>query len=245
MEGGGIPHLCAGAKKLEQTMKNGLVRKVKSVDGRRTVYFCGVKLFSYCAKRKHADRKAFVSIKGTNNRVSCVEEGNPHLRVLVCGNDNVVRIDAKGFTADVYIGAPDCPVSNCSVVVGENTTSNGVQIMLLENGSSVTIGKDCMFSAGIVMQGSDTHCIFDESGRLLNVGRSISIGDHVWCGRDVKIAKNSAVPDNCIVGMGSIVTKVFSEKNCIIAGVPAKVVKRGVNWSRQRPQSYLNENSME
>ena len=93
-------------------MKNGLVKKVKSPDGKRTVYFCGIKLLSYYARRQHCGKKPFVSIKGANNRVCCMDEGNPHLKVFVCGNDNTVQIDAKGFAADVYIGAPDCPASN-------------------------------------------------------------------------------------------------------------------------------------
>ena len=35
------------------------------------------------------------------------------------------------------------------------------------------------------------------------------------------------IADNSIVGWGSIVTKEFNEPNVIIAGIPAKIVKRG------------------
>ena len=222
-------------------MKLGLFRKESSADGKRTVYLCGVRLFSYRGKRARRRGEASVSVNGPDNRVSCRPGSNPQLRVVVHGSGNVVQIDAEGFAGDVYVGTPDCPVSGCRVVVGEGTTSNGVLVMLMESGSSATIGRDCMISSGVVMQGSDTHCIFDADGRLVNAGRGISVGDHVWIGRDVKIAKNTAVPSNCIVGMGSVVTKSFDEENCVVAGVPAKVVKRGVSWSRQRPQAYLDE----
>ena len=41
------------------------------------------------------------------------------------------------------------------------------------------------------------------------------------------------------VGWGSIVTKRFDEPNVILAGIPAKVVKRGVNWNRKCINKYV------
>ena len=48
------------------------------------------------------------------------------------------------------------------------------------------------------------------------------------------------IADNSIVGWGSIVTKEFNEPNVIIAGIPAKIVKRGINWDRRCINKYLN-----
>jgi len=45
---------------------------------------------------------------------------------------------------------------------------------------------------------------------------------------DVKINKNTKISDDSIVGWGSIVTKKFEDKNIIIAGTPAKIVKRNI-----------------
>ena len=41
--------------------------------------------------------------------------------------------------------------------------------------------------------------------------------------------------------LGSIVTKVFNEPNIILAGIPAKIVKRGINWDRRCINKYLLE----
>ena len=60
-----------------------------------------------------------------------------------------------------------------------------------------------------------------------------------WIGKDVKIGKNVRIADNSIVGWGSIVTKRFEEPNVILAGIPAKVVKHGVNWDRKSINKYL------
>lgn len=75
----------------------------------------------------------------------------------------------------------------------------------------------------------------------INFAQSIEIGKHVWVGKDVKIGKNTKIPDNSIVGWGSIVTKVFNEPNIILAGIPAKIVKRGINWDRRCINKYLLE----
>lgn len=76
-------------------------------------------------------------------------------------------------------------------------------------------------------------------GGAVNYAESIEIGRHVWVGKDDKIGKNVCIADNSIVGWGSIVTKRFDEPNVILAGIPAKVVKRGVNWDRKCINKYV------
>ena len=39
------------------------------------------------------------------------------------------------------------------------------------------------------------------------------------------ILKNTSIPDGCIVGCCSVVTKSFDMKNCAIAGNPAKILR--------------------
>ena len=36
----------------------------------------------------------------------------------------------------------------------------------------------------------------------------------------------SILGSNVVVAAGAVVTRVFEESNCIIAGVPAKIIKR-------------------
>ena len=44
--------------------------------------------------------------------------------------------------------------------------------------------------------------------------------------------------------MNSIVTKSFNEENCVIAGNPAKIVKRNIEWSSCKPSEYKREGVM-
>ncbi|WP_217126565.1 acyltransferase [Hydrogenophilus thiooxidans] len=55
--------------------------------------------------------------------------------------------------------------------------------------------------------------------------RNITIGRHCYIGSAVRFAPGSAVGDFTIVGLGSIVTRKFTETHVLIAGNPATVLK--------------------
>jgi len=91
-----------------------------------------------------------------------------------------------------------------------------------------------MFSQHIQIRTGDAHSIIDEqTGRRINHARSVNIGAHVWIGADSKILKGSAIGENAIVAIGSIVTGAV-EPGSIVGGAPARVLKRGVTWRRER-----------
>lgn len=111
--------------------------------------------------------------------------------------------------------------------------------MVNESRLDISIGKQCMFSTRIVFSATDGHCIFDASTKkLLNRAKPISIGSQVWIGHSVTILKGTTISDDSIIGTGSVVAKVFTEKNIIVAGNPAKIIKRNINWSRQYIDQY-------
>lgn len=188
-------------------------------------------------KIRHIKYKKIIN-KGKNNTIKIPEW---RTKVIIYGNNNTVEIahDVQ-FTGSIYIGTPDCKTNNCIVKINEGTLSNGTCIRLLEDNSSVEIGKNCLLSTNINISCSDTHSILDSENNLINKGESIKIGDHVWIGMDAKISKNTTIPDNCIIGMGSIVTKKFTTPNTIIAGNPATIRKTNIQWSKLRPKQYLN-----
>lgn len=59
---------------------------------------------------------------------------------------------------------------------------------------------------------------------------TISIGARCYIGSAVCFAPGAAVGDDCIVGLGSVVTRAFSDHRVMIAGQPAKVVKDDFDW---------------
>jgi acetyltransferase-like isoleucine patch superfamily enzyme len=55
-------------------------------------------------------------------------------------------------------------------------------------------------------------------------GKPIHIGKHCYIGSEVRMAPGARIPDRCILGMGSVVTKAHGDDEAysLIAGVPAK-----------------------
>lgn len=57
-------------------------------------------------------------------------------------------------------------------------------------------------------------------------GKDVIIGEKCWIGMNSMILPGVHLGNNTIVGAGSIVTKSFEEGNCVIAGNPAKIIKK-------------------
>lgn len=158
-------------------------------------------------------------------------------------------INFKGNNKKVIIQPSKKNISNLKIVsirgenqkitIGEEFSCGGCEIQMNDGEESLTIGNDCLFSWGIKIRTSDGHSIVDlKTGKAINVPQDVNICNHVWVGEDVKFLKGSTIPDNCVVGSGAIVAKVFAEQNTVIAGIPAKVVKTGITWDRRRPYEY-------
>ncbi|AOE87799.1 hypothetical protein [Pseudomonas sp. TCU-HL1] len=54
----------------------------------------------------------------------------------------------------------------------------------------------------------------------------------MWVGRDVQALKGTVLHPESVVGACSVVSRAFDEGNCVIAGVPARIVKQGICWDR-------------
>ncbi len=63
--------------------------------------------------------------------------------------------------------------------------------------------------------------------------RNIQIGRDCYIGSAVRFAPGSAVGENTIVALGSVVTKRFTETKVMLGGVPAAVLKENYDWREE------------
>ena len=56
--------------------------------------------------------------------------------------------------------------------------------------------------------------------------KDVVIGENCWIGMNSVILPGVTLGNHTIVGAGSIVTKSFGEGNCVIAGNPARIIKK-------------------
>ena len=185
-----------------------------------------------------------LSIYGDNNEISINKDAvvNNNVSIIIHGSNNKINIEQIiiGQQLRIIMGFPTCKTKNSSIIIKKKTRFVNTEIMLLEEESTLNIGEDCLFSENVLVHLSDTHSIFDLDGNLINYGGNVKIGNRVWVGRDVRILKKALISDDSVVGGSAIVTGKFLEPHCIIAGNPAKIVKRGVRWSCNPPQYSKN-----
>lgn len=216
----------------------------------------------YMKSQCFTGQNTFVLIKKNGKKVY-----NPKIKGLdlfFCGINNYFELreplnikermevrflgDGARVTIDKCLGCVNLKMfldKNTTVEIGKNFGSHNS--LITTNGAyghSIKIGDFCMFSYDVIIRNSDVHTIFDiNTKEALNPPKDTKIQNHVWLCAGSMILKGASIPSNCIVGARSLVNKEFIETNCIIAGSPARVIKRGVNWNYRKNYDYKELNS--
>ena len=188
----------------------------------------GNEIIAPCALLKNVN----IHISGTNNKV--IIDDFTTLRnsnIYINGNNNVVRFGKWTSFWNSEICTED---DGNEVSIGTHTKILGQTKMAAIEGTKIIIGDECGFSTDVIMRTGDSHSILDMEGRRFNASKDIVLEDHVWVGIKVICMKGTYVSRNSIIGAGAVVSGKFTEPNCIIGGLPAKVIKRGIEWTAQR-----------
>ena len=179
-------------------------------------------------------RKSKITVKG---RGSSVKVGNRcrfrNTVIEVFGNNSTVEIE------DSVMVYEKCYISikgdNCHCVIGNKTTIGSASFFLEESNTEIHIGTDCMLGRDVCLQTTDFHSVVDATtGKRINYPESVTVGKHVWLGYGVTLGKGVAVGDNSVVGEHAFVNKKFTQPNICLAGIPAKIIKENINWSREK-----------
>ncbi|WP_279466556.1 acyltransferase [Actinobacillus genomosp. 2] len=165
---------------------------------------------------------------GANNQISISPNANLKNVFIEClGDNNVIIIDDNvRVMGNWRLGF------GCTLKIGKNSTCTNPVYMTIAESTKLTIGEDCMFATNNQIRTDDAHPIYDvNTGKRINMSKDIHIGNHVWIGYNAMILAGSVIGDGSVIGAGSIVRNKFPN-NCVIAGIPAKVVKKDVFWER-------------
>lgn len=116
-------------------------------------------------------------------------------------------------------------ITNDACIIIDNNSNIG-RFITISCASNITIGKKCLISYNVTILDHDHN--FKELDLFtsgITKGSQIVIGDGCFIGAHSFILKGVHLGKNCVVGANSVVTKSF-EKNSIIAGNPAKYIKK-------------------
>lgn len=200
---------------------------------------------------EYADMSS-VKVQGENNKIQILENGEikPYreikgMSITITGNNNEILIElpSKFINTAIVMNGDE---NYCAIKAtrhryvrhttfgmengGKITFGGGISVyrnlnVVAKAGKRVDIGDECMFARDIIVRNDDGHTIIDATTKdIINAPENIKIADKVWVGTRAMILKGSEIPEGSVVGAMSLVNKKFTEKNIIIAGVPAKKV---------------------
>ena len=86
----------------------------------------------------------------------------------------------------------------------------------------IEIGDGCLIGHQVVIATLDHHPDPQRRGDMLP--KKTSLGKNVWIGSHATILSGVTIGDGAIVAAGAVVTKDVPQR-CVVAGVPAKVIK--------------------
>ena len=89
--------------------------------------------------------------------------------------------------------------------------------------AKISIGKGTYIApnVGLITANHDFNNL-----NIWSEAKPITIGEKCWIGMNTVVLPGVILGNHTIVGAGSVVTKSFSEGNCIIAGNPAKLIRK-------------------
>ncbi|RCX09880.1 acetyltransferase-like isoleucine patch superfamily enzyme [Anaerobacterium chartisolvens] len=126
----------------------------------------------------------------------------------------------------LFYGATIQLFKNASLTLGKGyINSNSV----IACSSSITIGAGAAIARGVYIYDGDHHSILDDNGEVLNKPMPVNIGRHVWIGVNATVLKGVTIGDGSIIAAGAVVTHDVPAR-CIAGGIPARVIKKDVDW---------------
>ena len=174
--------------------------------------------------------KCFISPRAT---IHCIGKIRTHGFLMVAKGAEIDALSTDGvnFGNGVSIGEGTRVLCTGSL----KTIGKGITV-----GNNVGMGEHCHYgcAGGIeigdntivgiyVSMHSENHVFADLSRPIRNQGvthKGIKIGRDCWIGAKVTVLDGAIIGNGCVVAAGAVVRGTFPD-NCVIGGVPAKILK--------------------
>lgn len=127
-------------------------------------------------------------------------------------------------TFKIYTGYKISVNEGATLELGSGFINFNVNIACFKN---IKIGKNVVISENVSIRDSDNHQLLYDDYQM---SKPIEIGHHVWIGMNSSILKGVKIGDGAVIAANSVVTRDVPAK-CLVAGVPAKILKENVEWN--------------
>lgn len=148
--------------------------------------------------------------------------------IIKNGRTTILRMDKNSKLKvngdfSIYYGGDIICLENSRMELGSGFCNSDLKIRC---GKEITIGNNVAISHDVTIMDTDSHRM-DYGG--YEMCKPIHIGNNVWIGTKATILKGVTIGDGSVIAAGAVVTKDVPS-GCIVAGVPAKVIKENVTW---------------
>ena len=146
---------------------------------------------------------------------------------ICIGNNFLAGDNIKIRTWEIYNDAKTGYIPQ--IIIGNNVTLNDNCFISCLN--EIEIGNDCLIGGNVFItdnfhgNNSYENILIKPLKRPLYSKGKVKIGERVLIGRNASIMPNVIIGNGTVIGANSVVTHSFGD-NLIIAGVPAKIIKK-------------------
>ncbi|QOY51422.1 acyltransferase [Candidatus Sulfurimonas baltica] len=175
-------------------------------------------------------RHSKIRVSGIDNSVELCDGNFKRVKIGIDGNNNKITIKKDTYIRNLEIIMQG---SNHTLCIGQRTEIGGATIVCCGENSRILIGDDCLLASNIDIKSCDGHSIY-KNNEVINNSKDIIINNNVWIAQHVNILKGVTIGNNSVIGINSLLTSNIFESNVVIAGVPAKVIKRNITWGKER-----------
>lgn len=192
---------------------------------------------------KESDLSHFQSLKKKNLSLHNWEKAPlDNTRIIILSRTGTIQIRTRSSNGIVILGnnfrgSAEIRIinNNSLLLIGDDVTAHGIRFQV--HGNGIYVGRRCLVSEEVIVQGHDAHAIVNlDNNEVINMGDKITkIQPYVWLGRRVTIMPGTNIGKGSVIGATSTVTKEIPPFSLAV-GVPAKVIKSNISWSRTRDE---------
>lgn len=142
---------------------------------------------------------------------------------IIFGKFGILKVEGKTS----FSSGSTLRIDNGECIIGENFSCNKNCCIFCSK--QIEFGKDALLGWNVFVRDGDGHNI-SENGQENSSSKSVKIGDHVWIASFVDILKGVTTGNDCVIACRSCATKSIEGNGVLIAGVPAKIIKRNISW---------------
>ena len=176
----------------------------------------------------YADHNSiFILDKGSKIEIDKLFHVNKN-NIVSNKRSSLIRLDKEALlhikgVASIFYDADIIVFEKAKLTIGNSFINSNCKIRCHKR---ITIGDGCAISHDFSVMDSDAHALFGDKNE-----KEVIIGDNVWIGTRVTVLSGVSIGNGAVIAAGSLVNEDVPEK-CLVAGVPARVIREDVEWSR-------------